>query len=136
MAGMGRDRDTRAPRSSGGDRSWPVLAVASAAVSGSGTGTATPKRTRTRRVAQPAVAAATEQATQVSAPVLRTRATYRMLLMRGLAPEEAANLTAFLSGIHVGDQTWKLTEINRLLFLRELQHNGRFDETDGRATIS
>src|SRR5436190_411304 len=55
-----------------------------------------------------------------------TRATYRTLLLRGLAPEEAANLTAFLCGIQVGSAHWKLDEINRVLFLRELQAGGRF----------
>jgi hypothetical protein len=53
--------------------------------------------------------------------------------MRGLAPDEAANLTAFMSGIPVGEQTWKLKEINQLLFLRELQRSGRFGEADGEA---
>jgi hypothetical protein len=60
-----------------------------------------------------------------------TRATYRNLLMRGLAPEEAANLTAYLCGIQVGSQPWKLNEVNRLLFLRELQAAGRFGFHDG-----
>jgi hypothetical protein len=60
-----------------------------------------------------------------------TRATYRTLLLRGLAPEEAANLTAFLCGIHVETQPWKLDEVNRLLFLRELQAAGRFGFHDG-----
>ena len=60
-----------------------------------------------------------------------TRATYRNLLLRGLAPEEAANLTAFLCGIHVGTQPWKIHEVNRLLFLRELQVAGQFGLHDG-----
>jgi hypothetical protein len=60
-----------------------------------------------------------------------TRATYRNLLLRGLAPEEAANLTAYLCGIQVGSQPWKLDEVNRLLFLRELQAAGRFGFHDG-----
>jgi hypothetical protein len=60
-----------------------------------------------------------------------TRATYRTLVLRGLAPEEAANLTAFLCGIHVGTQPWKLDEVNRVLFLRELQVAGRFGFHDG-----
>jgi hypothetical protein len=60
-----------------------------------------------------------------------TRATYRTLLLRGLAPDEAANLTAFLCGIQVGSQPWKLVEVNRLLFLRELQVAGRFGLNDG-----
>jgi hypothetical protein len=60
-----------------------------------------------------------------------TRATYRTLLLKGLAPEEAANLTAFLCGIHVGGGHWKLHEVNRLLFLRELHQSGRFGSEDG-----
>jgi hypothetical protein len=67
------------------------------------------------------------------APATRpgTRATYRNLLLRGLAPEEAANLTAYLCGIQLGSQPWKLDEVNRLLFLRELQAAGRFGFHDG-----
>jgi hypothetical protein len=60
-----------------------------------------------------------------------TRATYRTLLLRGLAPEEAASLTAFLCGIQVGSAHWKIDEINRVLFLRELQAGGRFGFHDG-----
>ncbi|HEX7473921.1 MAG TPA: hypothetical protein VF323_12630 [Candidatus Limnocylindrales bacterium] len=56
--------------------------------------------------------------------------------MRGMAPDEAANLTAFMSGIHVGDQHWNLKEINRLLFLRDMQRTGRFDETDGNVQLA
>jgi hypothetical protein len=48
--------------------------------------------------------------------------------MRGLAPDEAANLTAFLAGIAVGDTNWTLTEINQLLFLREMNRAGEFAE--------
>lgn len=61
----------------------------------------------------------------------QTRATYRLLILRGLAPDEAANLTAWLCGIHVGSQRWRLDEINRLLFLRELSESGRFGALDG-----
>ena len=61
----------------------------------------------------------------------RTRATYRMLTFRGLAPTEAANLTAYLCGISVGDASWSIPEINRLLFLRELNRTGRFGSEDG-----
>ena len=60
-----------------------------------------------------------------------TRALYRALLLRGLRPSEAANLTAFLCGIHVGEHRWKLDEVNQLLFLRELQASGRFGLVDG-----
>jgi hypothetical protein len=60
-----------------------------------------------------------------------TRATYRTLLLKGLAPDEAANLTAFLCGIPIGSQHWKIAEVNRLLFLRGLQQAGRFGLDDG-----
>jgi hypothetical protein len=61
-------------------------------------------------------------------PELTTRATYRHLILRGLAPDEAANLTAFLAGITVGDAHWTLRQINQLLFLREMNRTGHFTE--------
>ena len=114
MAEQGRRRDTRGrERRSQADPSWPVLAAGSVAGSGSGTGITALTMTR-------------------STPhEVRTKSTYRLLLMRGLAPDEAANLTAFMSGIHVGGQGWKLNQVNQLLFLRELNRSGRFGETDG-----
>lgn len=63
-----------------------------------------------------------------------TRSTYRQLLMKGLAPDEAANLTAFLCGIPVADVHWSLRQVNQLLFLRELARKGRFESADGEAT--
>ncbi|SRR6266540_1937970 len=112
MAGQAR-RGTRGHGRSSRDDSLPVLAAASAAVSG------------------PATASTTS--TPSTDPVSRTatRATYRMLLLRGLAPNEAANLTAYLCGIQVGSQAWRIDEVNRLLFLRELQLAGRFGFNDG-----
>lgn len=117
MAGQER-RGTRGHgRSSRDARSWPVLAAASAAGSGSTPGT-TPRP----------IGSAT------LSPDLATRSTYRSLLLRGLAPDEAANLTAFLCGIHVGQTTWSLREVNRILFLRELNRSGRFGDHDGHGT--
>ena len=60
-----------------------------------------------------------------------TRATFRLLLLRGLAPDEAANLTAYLCGLPVHDARWTLGEINRLLFLRDLSRSGRWGLDDG-----
>ena len=65
-------------------------------------------------------------------PELHTRATYRNLLMRGLAPDEAANLTAWMAGIAVGETHWTLRQINQLLFLREMNRNGQFEEPEDR----
>lgn len=54
--------------------------------------------------------------------------------MRGLAPDEAAKLTAFLAGIPVRDvaTSWTLRQINQLLFLREMNRTGQFAETGDR----
>jgi hypothetical protein len=61
-----------------------------------------------------------------------TRATYRALLLRGFTTGEAANLTAYLSGIEVGPgRPWRLADIDRLLFLRELCRTGRLGADDG-----
>ena len=65
------------------------------------------------------------------APTPKTRTTYRTLLLRGLAPDEASNLTAYMCGIPVGTQHWEIREINKLLFLRQLNDSGRFGPNDG-----
>jgi hypothetical protein len=90
--------------------SWP----ASASVDASGSSTATAPLPR-------------------SESPIATRTTYRMLLVRGLAPDEAANLTAFLAGLPIEGSTWTLGQVNRLLFLRELARTGRFGGLDGEA---
>ena len=61
-----------------------------------------------------------------------TRATYRRLLMKGMEPDEAANLTAFIAGIPVGEAHWTLKQINELLFLRRMAELGRFGRSDGK----
>jgi hypothetical protein len=101
-------------QSSRADSSWPVLAAASGAASGSATATTSP------------------ETSSPSTPELRTRATYRSLIMRGLAPDEAANLTAYLAGIGVGGSRWTLKQINQLLFLRQMNRTGQFAEPGDR----
>jgi hypothetical protein len=59
-----------------------------------------------------------------------TRAVFRLLLLRGLSEAEAANLTAFLCGLPVGERPWQLREVNQLLFLRELHRRGRLGRGD------
>jgi hypothetical protein len=78
----------------------------------------------------PALLPATDPARTAADPLV-TRSTYRQLLMKGLAPDEAANLTAFLCGIPVADVHWSLRQVNQLLFLRELARQGRFGPADG-----
>ncbi|HET9757942.1 MAG TPA: hypothetical protein VFP66_15670 [Candidatus Limnocylindrales bacterium] len=60
-----------------------------------------------------------------------TRSTYRLLVSRGLAPDEAATLTAFLCGIPVGDGRWSIRQVNQLLFLKAMVQSGRFGPSDG-----
>jgi hypothetical protein len=59
------------------------------------------------------------------------RSTYRQLVSRGLEPSEAANLTAFMNGLAVGVQPWKIDELSHVLFLRELDRRGKFGANDG-----
>ena len=60
-----------------------------------------------------------------------TRPVYRLLLMKGLTPTEAANLTAFICGISTTDPRWSLKQVNQLLFLRAMRQAGRFGDSDG-----
>src|SRR5215212_4657990 len=111
-------RGTRARGRSLADASWLAAAMVSAAESGSST-----EHTISKGSNAP-----------TTMPLTRT--TYRSLLLRGLAPDEASNLTAFLCGIPVGAQRWKLLEVNRLLFLRELREAGRFGVDDGASPLA
>ena len=113
MASQAR-RDTQGHGRSSRAASWSVVAAASAAGSGSiDTRTSRQPDDRARRPA--------------------TKATYRTLLLRGLTPDEAASLTAFLCGLQVGSGRWHIDEVNQLLFLRELYIGGRFGSNDGAA---
>ena len=58
-------------------------------------------------------------------------ATYRGLVDRGLAPEEAANVVAVIAGIPIVDQPWKLREVTQLRFLRWIRDQGGFGPNDG-----
>jgi hypothetical protein len=44
---------------------------------------------------------------------------------------EAANLSAYLAGIPIGDHAWTLREANNLVFLRRLNVTGMFGPNDG-----
>jgi hypothetical protein len=59
------------------------------------------------------------------------RSTYRELVSRGLEANEAANLTAFINGLAMVGQPWKINELSHVLFLRELYRLGRFGKSDG-----
>jgi hypothetical protein len=120
MAEHRRSGGTRASgRPSQAARSWPQGGAGSVAGSGSATSTGGPARRRT----------APEPAFPTRATA--TAATYRHLLLKGLQPDEAANLTAFLCGLQVGAGRWTLTQVNRLLFLRRLAQTGSWGASDG-----
>ena len=98
--------------------SWPAAEADSEVESGSSTSTVLkPLETRPKQAP--------------TNPDLATRATYRLLLLKGLAPDEAASLTAYLCGLPVGEARWTVGEINRLLFLRELSRTGSWGLDDG-----
>jgi hypothetical protein len=109
MAGQAPRGARRTARSSRVDSSSPGHTAVSAVVSGSDTVTTTP-------------------ASPTPLPEQLIRSTYLKLIMRGLAPDEAANLTAYLAGIAVGDTHWTIRQVNQLVFLREMARNGRFAE--------
>ena len=73
-------------------------------------------------------AVATSAHPSVASPATST---YPELVSRGLEASEAANLTAFINGLAVVGQPWKINELSHVLFLRELYRLGRFGETDG-----
>lgn len=53
------------------------------------------------------------------------RAAYRGLRAIGLSESEAGNLAAHLAGLGGTRQGWRLSEIERLLFIRSLIETGR-----------
>jgi hypothetical protein len=59
------------------------------------------------------------------------RAAYRLLQAQGLESAEAANLTAWLTGIPVRNHRWKISQIQTLMFFRQMHETGRFGATDG-----
>ena len=69
--------------------------------------------------------------TPAAAPAPPPRAVWRLLQMKGMTPDEAANLTAFLYGLPTADLHWSLPQLNQLLFLRQMRQSGRFGCTDG-----
>lgn len=69
--------------------------------------------------------------TRPAAPTPSPRTVSRLLQMKGMTPDEAANLTAFLYGLPTADLRWKLPELNQLLFLRDMRKTGHFGHHDG-----
>jgi hypothetical protein len=53
--------------------------------------------------------------------------------VKGLSPDEASALTAFVCGLPTSDLHWSLEQVNQLLFLRRMRQLGRFGDGDGRS---
>jgi hypothetical protein len=51
--------------------------------------------------------------------------TYRRLRIAGLSAREAGTLTAHLTGLQIVPGGWRVEEVERLLFVRELVRTGR-----------
>lgn len=120
MAGQGQRGSRDLERSSRLDSRAVLVAAASVAGPGSAptstTGSPSPEATPSR------------------APAPAPRAVWRLLQMKGMTPEEAGNLTAFLYGLPTADLRWTLKQLNQLLLLRQMRQSGRFGCTDGGAT--
>jgi hypothetical protein len=117
MAGQAPRGSRGRGRSSRPDSSLPRDAAASAP--GHGRAATTAIATRPPEVPEP--------------PTPATRAVYRLLLMKGLSPTEAASLTAYICGLPTSDLNWSVKQVNQLLFLRRMRQIGRFGDHDGRA---
>lgn len=127
-------------RRPGGSRSraghsWPQAGAASGRASGRSSSTRATLTTAARSAPAP------DPSTPVLEPPFAprtsgTRTTYRQLLLRGLSPDEAADLTAFLAGFAIGGRPWKLVEVNRILFLGSLAERGGWGPDDGAAPAS
>ncbi len=64
---------------------------------------------------------------------IETQRTYRQLTMLGLSGIESANMVAFLAGLAVHRTPWTMTQVNRVLFLRELYRHSGWGEVERRA---
>lgn len=105
-----------------GHSSRPGSPVALAAAASA----AAPGTEPTSTMASPAQAT-----TPAAPPAPSPRSVCRLLQMKGMTPDEAANLTAFLYGLPTADLHWTLPQLNQLLFLRQLRQDGRFGQVDG-----
>jgi hypothetical protein len=121
MAGQGQRGSRDLERSSRLDSRTALVAAPSAGESGSEVITST--------VSLPP--AASPSPTPAPTPAPTPRAVSRLLQMKGMTPDEAANLTAFLYGLPTADLRWTISQLNELLFLRQMRQSGRFGYTDG-----
>lgn len=63
---------------------------------------------------------------------IRTQAAYRRLITSGFTGQDAAGLIGYVVGLRPGDSRWSLTQVNRLLFLRDLYENTDWGKAERR----
>jgi hypothetical protein len=54
---------------------------------------------------------------------IQTQAAYRQLITSGFSGQDAAGLISYVVGLPRTDGRWSLSQVNRLLFLRDLYSN-------------
>lgn len=65
---------------------------------------------------------------------IRTQAAYRLLVTSGFSGADAAGLISFVVGLPQGNSRWSLSQVNRLLFLRDLYANTDWGRDERRPT--
>ena len=63
---------------------------------------------------------------------LRTQATYRALITKGIATGDASALIGYAVGLKPCQSRWSMKEINRVLFLRDLYANTAWGQSERR----
>ena len=57
---------------------------------------------------------------------IQTQAAYRMLITSGFSGQDAAGLISYVVGLPRTDGRWSLSQVNRLLFLRDRYSNTKW----------
>ncbi len=67
--------------------------------------------------------------------LVNTQVAYRQLVSSGLTGAEAAGLIGFVSGLAPNSTRWTMSQINRMLFLRSLYHDGEWGRAERQAAV-
>jgi len=69
-------------------------------------------------------------APDVAPRLVQTQAAYRLLITSGFSGADAAGLIGYVVGLHTCNSRWSLSQVNRLLFLRNLYTNTDWGEAE------
>jgi len=78
----------------------------------------------------PATVATAPIAPDVLPRLLRTQAAYRYLITSGFTSQDAAGLIGYVVGLSACQSRWSLSQVNRMLFLRDLYTNTAWGEAE------